>query len=182
MPDKLLRARPGQLGGGLRGAALLTMPHTPCLLGARGAILPRCSVCPILPPPHTSLSGLKTMCSSTTTNADYTAAIAIQNVSPAFLTSVLPTRFPPLPGSHVSYGSLLVLGVHTMQELSDDESHPTSGCTFYQMAFCSRSRYCKLSQRASSCGLQSGRCKSTCMSSMKTGIMFCATFRTVPFQ
>jgi hypothetical protein len=28
----------------------------------------------------------------------------------------------------------------------------------------------------------SGRCKSTCMNSMQTGIMLCATFRTVPFQ
>jgi hypothetical protein len=27
-----------------------------------------------------------------------------------------------------------------------------------------------------------GRCKSTCMNSMQTGIMPCATFRTVPFQ
>jgi hypothetical protein len=30
--------------------------------------------------------------------------------------------------------------------------------------------------------LRVGRCKSTCMDSMQTGIMPCATFRTVPFQ
>jgi hypothetical protein len=29
---------------------------------------------------------------------------------------------------------------------------------------------------------RAGRCKSTCMNSMQTGIMPCATFRTVPFQ
>jgi hypothetical protein len=29
---------------------------------------------------------------------------------------------------------------------------------------------------------RTGRCKSTCMNSMQTGIMPCATFRTVPFQ
>jgi hypothetical protein len=36
-------------------------------------------------------------------------------------------------------------------------------------------RYCSL-------GIHPGSCKSTCMNSMQTGIMPCATFRTVPFQ